>query len=428
MPRGALAGKRVVLGVTGGIAAYKAVELLRLLTKSGADVEVVLTREAAEFVGPLTFTALSHKQARTELFGSDDPIPHTRLGQWADLVVVAPATAHTAARLANGLADDLLTNTLLATRAPVVVALAMHTEMWEQPAVQRNVARLRADGVVCVLPEQGELAGGDVGMGRMAAPDRILAACEEVFADGPPALPSGPRVHELPPRPPAPQSSLEGRRVLVTAGGTREPIDPVRYIGNRSSGKMGHAIASEAAERGASVVLVTTSQLPVAGDVEVVRVETAAEMADAVLGRYPHVDCVVMSAAVADFRPADAADEKIKKDGGPPRVVLVPTLDILAALGDAKSHQVLVGFAAETGNVPEHGSEKVAKKNLDLLVANLVGQPGTGFGSDTNRAYLCRPGGAVNDLGMLTKLELASLLCDEVAALFGQGTPRAGEK
>ncbi len=358
-----LDGHRIVLGVSGGIAAYKAVELLRLLTRSGADVEVVLTPEACRFVAPLTFTALSGRPARSELWDSDDPIPHTRLGQWADLVILAPSTAHLVARVANGLADDLLTNTLLATDAPVLAALAMHTEMWEQPAVQRNIDTLRSDGVVCLDPEFGALAGGDVGPGRMAEPEDIFAAALDVLEA-------------------ATTQDLAGKQVLVTAGGTREPVDPVRYLGNRSTGIMGHSIADEAARRGADVVLVTTATRTVAAHVKVENVETAEEMRAAVLAHADAADAIVMSAAVADFRPSMPPPDKIKKGDGVPEIVLEPTPDILAELGRRdRGEQFLVGFAAETCDVAAAGQAKLDSKNLDLLVANLVDVPDSGFGS-----------------------------------------------
>lgn len=392
----------MVLGVAGGIAAYKAVELLRLLVAAGAEVHSVLTPEATRFVAPLTFGALAGRPALTGLWDGPDPIPHTRLGQDADVVVVAPATAHLIGRYAAGLADDLLTNTLLATRAPVLLAAAMHTEMWEQAAVKRNVARLRADGIHVLDPEVGPLAGGDVGPGRLVEPERILEAVEDVLVSASPERP-GP---------------LTGRTILVSAGGTREPIDPVRFIGNRSSGRMGHAVAAEASRRGADVVLVTTSPLPVPAGAKVEVVETAAEMADAVLGRSGEADAVVMTAAVADFTPAGVAPRKLKKAAGAPEIRLVPTRDVLAELGRRKGDRVLVGFAAETDDVAAAGAAKVAAKNLDLLVANLVGVDDSGFGSETNRAYFCSPGGVVEELGLLSKKELASLICDRVGALL----------
>lgn len=395
-----LAGARVVLGVGGGIAAYKAVELLRLLTGAGADVDCVLTEAACRFVAPLTFTALSGRPAQTELFGAADPIPHTSLGQSADLVVVAPATADLIGRISAGLADDLLTNTILATRAPLVVAAAMHTEMWESPPTRRNVAQLRVDAITVVDPDVGLLAGGDSGRGRMAAPAAILAVCERALE----ARRGG--------------GALDGAAVLVTAGGTREPIDPVRYVGNRSSGKMGHAVAAAAAARGARVTLVTTSTLPTPAGISRVDVETAAEMAAAVLDRFAGTDAVVMTAAVADFRPADPATSKIKKEDGPPLIVLEPTLDVLAEMGRRKDGQVLVGFAAETDDVAARGSAKVRAKNLDLLVANLVGVEDSGFGAETDRAYICSPDDHVEELGLLAKDELAGLICDRLAALL----------
>src|SRR5690349_18007747 len=294
----------------------------------------VLTDDAQRFVGALTFSALASEPARTSLFGGPEPIPHTRLGQSADLIVVAPATAKLLAKYAAGISDDLLTATLLATRAPVLVCPAMHTEMWEHPAVQANLDTLRARGVHVLPPEEGRLAGGDVGAGRLADPARIADAVLELLAAGRP---------------------LMGRTVVVTAGGTREAIDPVRFIGNRSSGKMGHAVANVAAQRGARVVLVTTaSNQPVDSAVEVVRVESAEEMHDAVFAHASAADAVIMAAAVADFRPKATADQKLKKHDGVPEVVLEPTVDILAALGAAKSAgQVIVGFAAEIERVRE---------------------------------------------------------------------------
>ncbi len=328
---GALRGRRVVLGVSGGIAAYKAVEVCRRLVDAGAFVSPVLTEGATRFVGTVTFSALASEPARTSLFDGPDPIPHTRLGQTADLIVVAPATAKLLGKYAAGISDDLLTATLLATRAPVLIAPAMHTEMWEHAAVQENLVTLRRRGVHVVDPESGRLAGGDVGEGRLADPERIVAAAADVLARG----------HDL-----------AGVRVLVTAGGTREAIDPVRFVGNRSSGKMGYAVAEAAAARGAAVTLVATQQRPVSGSVDVVPVESAEDMQRAVLDRYDGVDVVVMAAAVADFRPKAVASEKLKKRDGLPEIVLEPTPDILAALGARKDGQLLVGFAAETERVP----------------------------------------------------------------------------
>jgi phosphopantothenoylcysteine decarboxylase/phosphopantothenate--cysteine ligase len=392
-----------VLGVSGGIAAYKAVEVCRRLVDAGAHVAPVLTVDATRFVGALTFSALASEPARTSLFpggpgaspemAAYEPIPHTRLGQSADLVLVAPATAKLIGKYAAGISDDLLTATLLATRAPVLIAPAMHTEMWEHAAVQENLAVLRRRGVAVVDPESGRLAGGDVGEGRLADPARIVAAAEQLLSPG----------------------DLSGISVLVTAGGTREPIDPVRFIGNRSSGKMGYALAAVAARRGASVCLVTTVRRPVPpGAVEEVRVETAAEMADAVAARFPGLDVVVMAAAVADFRPKVAAPSKLKKAEGAPEVILEPTPDILAALGSAKQRQFLVGFAAETEQLVEHATAKMAAKRVDLMVANDVSASDSGFEVDTNRAVLITPAGDTTELPRMTKTELAEAIWDRV--------------
>jgi len=405
--RSALAGRRVVLGVSGGIAAYKAVEVCRRLVDAGAHVMPVLTAGATRFVGPLTFSALASEPARTSLFEGPEPIPHTRLGQTCDLVVVAPATARVLGHYAAGISNDLLTATLLATRAPVLVAPAMHTEMWEHPAVQDNIAVLRRRGVHIVEPESGRLAGGDTGTGRLAAPARIVEAAAAVLAGGHRAL------------------DLAGRRVLVTAGGTREAIDPVRFIGNRSSGRMGYAVAEAAARRGADVVLVSTVDRPVPpGLGEVVRVESAAEMADAVLGRYDGVDVVVMAAAVADFRPKVPAPEKIKKAAGPPEVVLEPTTDILAELGRKKFMQFLVGFAAETERLVEQAAAKMAAKRVDLMVANDVTAPGSGFEVETNQAVLIAPDGTARQLPQMPKIELADAIWDTVAPQLRQRGPK----
>jgi phosphopantothenoylcysteine decarboxylase/phosphopantothenate--cysteine ligase len=396
----ALRGRRVVLGVTGGIAAYKAVEVCRRLVDAGAHVAPVLTDDALRFVGALTFSALASEPARTSLFDGPDPIPHTRLGQSADLVVVAPATAKLLGKYAAGISDDLLTATLLATRAPVLVAPAMHTEMWEHPAVQENLATLRRRGVHVVDPEAGRLAGGDEGEGRLAEPARIVTAAAAVLAAA---------------------GDLAGLRVLVTAGGTREPLDPVRFMGNRSSGKMGHAVADVAARRGAAVTLVTTSDRPAADAVEVVRVDTAEEMSAAVLTRFAEVDVVVMAAAVADFRPKAQADVKLKKADGVPEVVLEATPDILAALGERKQpHQLLVGFAAETDRVREQAAAKLAAKHVDLMVANDVSASDAGFEVDTNRAILLYSSGSAEETPLMAKSDLAGLLLDRIAARAGQ--------
>jgi phosphopantothenoylcysteine decarboxylase / phosphopantothenate---cysteine ligase len=366
-----LAGARIVLGVTGGIAAYKAVEVCRRLVDAGAHVVPVMTRGAEHFVGRTTLSALASEPVQTSLWDGPTPIPHTRLGQTADLVIVVPATARVLGAYAAGLSTDLLTNVLLATRAPVLVCPAMHTEMWEHPAVAENMATLRRRGVHVVEPAVGRLAGGDAGAGRLADPADIVAAATRI----------------LDPR----SKDLLDTTVVVTAGGTREPIDAVRVIANRSSGKQGYAVAAEAASRGADVVLVSTVELPAPHGVRVVAVETAAEMQAAVEAE-GDADVIVMAAAVADFRPKAAAEGKIKKQDGVPEIVLEPTPDILAGLGAAKRRgQVLVGFAAETDDLLANAGAKLRAKHLDLIVANDVAAPGVGFGHDTNAVTLLRP-------------------------------------
>lgn len=392
-----LPGRRIVLGVTGGIAAYKAAEVCRRLVDAGAHVVPVMTDDAQRFIGATTLSALASEPARTSLWSDpgSSPIPHTRLGQAADLIVVAPATANLIAKFAAGIADDLLSATLLATRAPILVCPAMHTEMWENPAVRENLATLVRRGVHVLEPEVGRLAGGDEGVGRLAEPVRIVA---EVAAR------LGPR-------------DLVGVRVLVTAGGTREPIDPVRFVGNRSSGKMGYAIAAEAAGRGATVTLVTTRHRAAPAGAAVVHCETAEEMFERVTERFDDVDVVVMAAAVADFRPKAVAPEKLKKGEGVPEVVLEATPDILAALGARKRGQFLVGFAAETEHVRENAAAKLAAKRVDLMVANDVSAPDAGFEVDTNRAVLIQSSGIAEELPLLAKREVAARILDTVVAM-----------
>ncbi|HEX7097500.1 MAG TPA: bifunctional phosphopantothenoylcysteine decarboxylase/phosphopantothenate--cysteine ligase CoaBC [Acidimicrobiales bacterium] len=387
----ALAGRRIVLGVCGGIAAYKAIEVCRRLVDAGVHVIPVLTRGATRFVGEVTFSALASEKAQTSLWDEASPIPHTNLGQRADAIVVCPATARVLSDLRTGRSADLLTATLLATRAPVVVCPAMHTEMWEHPAVQDNIAELVRRGVHVVAPETGRLAGGDVGTGRLASPDAIVAAIEALF------------------RP----NDLAGLRVLVTAGGTREAIDPVRFIGNRSSGKQGVAIARDAAARGAKVTLVSTVELPVPRDVDVVRVESAAEMEAAVAAHSDAADIIVMAAAVADFRPARPAAQKLKKEDGVPEIVLERTPDILAGLGQRKrADQVLVGFAAETADLRANAAAKLARKGADLIVANDVTQPRVGFEHDTNAVVIFGADGSEVEVPLSDKHEVASAVLD----------------
>ncbi|UDY36201.1 bifunctional phosphopantothenoylcysteine decarboxylase/phosphopantothenate--cysteine ligase CoaBC [Dermatobacter hominis] len=406
-----VAGRRVVLGVCGGIAAYKAVEVCRRLVDAGAHVVPVMTAGASHFIGETTLSALASEPVRRTLWDGADPIPHTRLGQTADLVVVAPATARLLSAYAHGYSHDLLTNVLIATRAPVLVCPAMHTEMWEHPSVQDNLALLRSRGTHVVEPETGRLAGGDVGAGRLAEPATIVAAAEAVLAGTVPGATA--------PAAPSTTGPMSGVKVLVTAGGTREPIDPVRFIGNRSSGKQGHAIAEEAAERGADVTLVTTTDLPVPDGIERVRVDTAAELHRAVVAVAPACDVVVMAAAVADFTPTAVAPDKLKKRDGVPVVELTPTVDVLAALGEVKPPgQVLVGFAAETADVVANATEKLQRKNADLLVANDVSAPGVGFEHDTNEVLIIGHKGDQHHVPFAHKRDVARAVMDRVTAVL----------
>jgi phosphopantothenoylcysteine decarboxylase/phosphopantothenate--cysteine ligase len=407
--------RRVVLGVGGGIAAYKACLLLRLLTESGHEVRVVPTRSALQFVGAPTWAALSGRPVSTEVWDDVHEVPHVRLGQQADLVVVAPATADLLARAAHGLADDLLTNTLLTARCPVVLAPAMHTEMWEHPATRDNVALLRDRGVVVVEPAAGRLTGADSGPGRLPEPEALFAICRALLERA-----------ELS----AQVADLAGRTVVVSAGGTREPLDPVRYLGNRSSGKQGYALAETAAARGARVVLVTSSSLPDPAGAQVVRVETAEQMRAAVLDAAADADVVVMAAAVADFRPATAAEHKIKKtdDRSAPTVELVRNPDILAELAGPRRRpgQVVVGFAAETGDatgsVLDHGRAKLARKGCDLLVVNEVGR-GRTFGLDTTSAVILDRDGGEHEVPEGSKHALANALWDAVSPRLAIAKP-----
>jgi phosphopantothenoylcysteine decarboxylase/phosphopantothenate--cysteine ligase len=397
-----LSGRRIVLGVTGGIAAYKAVEVCRRLVDAGAHVVPVMTKGAEHFIGRTTLSALASEPVQTSLWDEASPIPHTKLGQGADLVLVVPATARLLGAYAAGLSTDLLTNTLLATRAPVIVCPAMHTEMWEHPAVQDNLATLRRRGVYVVEPDEGRLAGGDAGKGRLASPERIVAEVERVL---------GPR-------------DMDGLHVVVSAGGTREPIDAVRVVANRSSGKQGYAFAAEALGRGARVTLVSTVELAVPSGAAIRTVETAAQMQAALDELAPTADIVVMSAAVADFRPVAAATGKIKKDAGVPEIVLEPTPDILAGLGAVKpAGQTLVGFAAETSDLIANAESKLRRKNLDLIVANDVSAPGVGFQHDTNAVTILRAGGEAVIVSLTDKRAIARAVLDIVCEIrAGQGS------
>ena len=398
---------RVVLGVAGGIAAYKAADLLRKLTEAGHDVTVVPTAAALQFVGAATWEALSHRPARPDVWTDAADVPHVRLGRDADLVVVAPATADLLAKAAHGLADDLLTNTLLTARCPVLFAPAMHTEMWEHPATVDNVALLRRRRAIVLEPASGRLTGADTGKGRLPEPSE-LAAHAELLLRRPDALPF----------------DLAGRHLVVSAGGTREALDPVRFLGNASSGRQGYAIAAVAAARGARVTLVSANaELPAPAAVDVVPVVSAVELADAVHKVGADADVVIMAAAVADFRPSSAAAHKIKKDGSPAAPIeLAENPDVLAGLvADRRPGQVIVGFAAETGDqtatVLEHGRAKLARKGCDLLVVNAVGA-GKAFGTADNAAVILGADGTEIDVPFGPKALLAAAVCDAVSARF----------
>lgn len=400
---------RIVLGVAGGIAAYKSVLLLRLLREAGHEVRVVPTRASLEFVGRATWEALSGQPVTTDVFEDVDQVAHVAVGKGADLVVVAPATADLLARAAAGLADDLLTATLLVARCPVLLAPAMHTEMWQHPATSANVATLRARGVHVLEPDSGRLTGADSGPGRLPEPEAILAAALALVTARSAA------------------DDLAGRRVVVSAGGTREPLDPVRYLGNRSSGMQGLALARAALARGAQVTLVAANvALPVPAGVDVVRVGSAAELRDAVREAAAEADVVVMAAAVADFRPETVVGTKIKKDddGSVPSIRLVRTVDVLAELAHdrLRDGQVVVGFAAETGDadgsVLEHGRAKALRKGADLLVVNAVGD-GKGFGTADNDVTVLDGGGDVVIAASGSKDEIAHTVWDAVLALAG---------
>ncbi|MFF9981471.1 bifunctional phosphopantothenoylcysteine decarboxylase/phosphopantothenate--cysteine ligase CoaBC [Streptomyces erythrochromogenes] len=395
---------KVVLGVSGGIAAYKACELLRRLTESGHDVRVVPTAASLNFVGEATWAALSGNPASTEVWETVHEVPHVRIGQGADLVVVAPATADMLAKAAHGLADDLLTNTLLTARCPVVFAPAMHTEMWEHPATQENVATLRRRGALVIEPAVGRLTGKDTGKGRLPDPEEIFEVCRQVLRRGVAA------------------PDLAGRHVVISAGGTREPLDPVRFLGNRSSGKQGYALARTAVARGARVTLIAANTaLADPAGVDVVRVGTAVQLREAVLKASPDADVVVMAAAVADFRPAEYAGGKIKKKDGedPAPVALVRNPDVLAEISAdrAREGQVVVGFAAETDDVLDNGRAKLRRKGCDLLVVNEVGEART-FGSEENEAIILSSDGSEIPVPYGPKEALAEAIWDQVTQRY----------
>ena len=390
-----ISGKKVVLGITGGIAAYKSVEVVRRLVESGAHVAPIMTSGAKRFIGEVTLSALASEPVKSSLWDEDDPIPHTTLGQEADVILVAPATARLIGTYAAGISNDLLTATLLASRAPVILCPAMHTEMWEHPAVQENIRMLQNRGVTIVAPEDGKLAGGDVGKGRLASPNAIISAVEQTLT----------------------LDDLAEFKILVTAGGTREPIDPVRFITNRSTGKQGYALAEAAVARGATVTLVTTVDREAPIGVEIKHAETASDLRSAVMSCADNYDVIIMAAAVADFQPSLPSDRKLKKSEQISNLEIEPTHDFLIDLGEGKSpHQIIVGFAAETEELEKNAKEKLQRKNLDLIVANDVSAPDTGFAHDTNEVLLITGEGKTN-VSLASKRVVADKILDAILVL-----------
>ncbi|MBO00483.1 MAG: bifunctional phosphopantothenoylcysteine decarboxylase/phosphopantothenate--cysteine ligase CoaBC [Acidimicrobiaceae bacterium] len=390
-----ISGKKVVLGITGGIAAYKSVEVVRRLVEGGAHVAPIMTSGAKRFIGEVTLSALASEPVKSSLWDEDDPIPHTTLGQEADVILVAPATARLIGTYAAGISNDLLTATLLASRAPVILCPAMHTEMWEHPAVQENIRTLQNRGVTIVAPEDGKLAGGDEGKGRLASPSAIVSAVEQALT----------------------LDDLAEFKILITAGGTREQIDPVRFITNKSTGKQGYALAEAAVARGATVTLVTTVDREAPIGVEIQHAESASDLRSAVMSCADNYDVIIMAAAVADFQPSLPADRKLKKSQQITNLEIEPTHDFLIDLGKGKSsNQIIVGFAAETEELEKNAKEKLERKNLDLIVANDVTAPGTGFAYDTNEVLLITGQGKTN-VPLASKRVVADKILDAVLGL-----------
>ncbi|GAB1778156.1 bifunctional phosphopantothenoylcysteine decarboxylase/phosphopantothenate--cysteine ligase CoaBC [Priestia megaterium] len=397
-------GKRILLCVSGGIAVYKAAALTSKLVQAGAEVKVMMTASACEFVTPLTFQALSRNPVYTDTFDEKDPsvIAHIDLADWPDLILVAPATANMIGKIANGLADDMISTTLLAATAPVWIAPAMNVHMYDHPAVKKNMSTLSSFGYSFVEPGEGYLACGYVGKGRLEEPETIVSLIGSYFSQA---------SHT--------QKILEGVNVLVTAGPTVERIDPVRFFTNRSTGKMGYALAEQAAKLGASVTLVTgPTNLEYPKGVQVVQIESAQQMLEAVMQRYHEADVVIKSAAVADYRPKHVFDQKMKKQPGEAVLELERTTDILRTLGERKEHQLLVGFAAETEQVDEYAQKKLASKNLDMIVANNVMTEGAGFGTDTNIVTLYKRSGESKELPILSKHDVATEVLKEVKEML----------
>ena len=395
-----LKGKKIVLGVTGGIAVYKAVDLVSKLRKEGAEVRVVMTESAAKFVTPFTFKEISGNVVAVSMWAEahEFNVEHIALADWADLMIIAPATANILAKAANGIADDLLSTVILASKTPIILCPAMNCQMFDNPITQNNLKKLADYGFIIMQPATGYLACGTSGIGRLPEPAEIISFTKNFIA------------HK--------DGDLKGLKILVTAAGTREPIDPVRFVGNRSSGKMGYAVAQAAAERGAEVVLVSgPSSLKPPDNVEVINVETTCEMMHAVVERYDEMDIVIKAAAVADYCPHEVAEQKIKKATDDAlTIVLDKNPDILKKLGELKTKQFLVGFAAETQNLLANATEKIKKKNLDMIVANDVTVAGAGFNCDTNVVKFLFPNGEVKNLEKMSKLEVAQALLNEVKA------------
>ena len=389
-----LTGKRILLGVSGGIAAYKSVFLLRLLQNAGAEVRVVMTPAAQNFVQPLTFEALSHHRVYTDLFPADgDPdVIHVHLGKWADLIIIAPATANCMGKLAHGLADDLLTCALLAAEAPVLLAPAMETQMWERGAVRQNVEFLKKDGYRTVGPGAGSLASGAEGMGRMAEPHEIVDEANRMMGA---------------------TQSLAGKRIVVTAGRTEQPIDPVRFITNRSTGKMGYAIAEQARRRGADVALISgPTELAAPAGVQIESIRTVADLKAATVRAYQHADALIMTAAVLDFRPENESKSKIKKRDGGLSLHLLPNEDFLIHLGQNKGERIVIGFAMETDDALENARKKLREKNLDLIVLNELHVEGAGFGVDTNVVTFIEPHREPVAWPLMSKRDVADRILD----------------
>ncbi len=392
-----LTDKTVVLGITGSIAAYKAADLVSKLTQAGAKVEVIMTESATEFISPLTIRSLTARPVVTGMFGQslESAIEHVALAEAADVVAIAPATANVISKLAVGVADDMLTCTVLATRAPVIIAPAMHTDMFQNSITQDNLVKLKARGFIIVGPVYGRLATGTVGIGRLAEVEEIIATVKQALGRS---------------------GDLVGKRIVVTAGGTQEPVDPVRYIGNRSSGKMGYAIAEAARDRGAEVkLIIAPTSIPAPADIEITQVETALQMKEAVTQAVTQADALIMAAAVADYQPRSAAKAKIKKETADLSLELIRTPDILAEVG---GNLVKVGFAAESENVVENARSKLEQKQLDIIIANDITDVDSGFGTDTNKVTIINRDGKTESLPLMTKREVADKILERVVGLL----------